>query len=255
MNMLPPTKVDKQAQAESDAIVRAQRAFYEAGGYAAQLDAVAGEVHRALQACPEYPDAANDMHVLNAGCGEGECLRLLEQRLEADGVRLGGLWGTDTSKLAVRYAAKRQPSARFAVCAPHRLPFSDGSMHVIFSLFAPSPPWEESCRVLHPGGAVVVARSGNRHLRELRPSEAFGNDEPKQFAAGLAEQYIRVCTEEHYRGALATELLTMAGVGGTASDALLDSGGDEVQLTAPVTVDLICSTHRVWLGTGGEDNL
>ena len=39
------------------------------------------------------------------------------------------------------------------------------------------------------------------------------------------------------------------------TDALLDSGGDEVQLTAPVTVDLICSTHRVWLGTGGEDNL
>ena len=254
VHMLPPVKVNAQAQAASDSVVRAQRAFYEHGGYAAQLDAVAAEVHRALQACPEYPDAADEMHVLNAGCGEGECLRLLEQRLEADGVRLGGLWGTDTSKLAVRYAAKRQRTARFAVCAPHQLPFRDGSMHVVFSLLAPSPPWEESCRVLRPGGAVVVARAGNRHLRELRPSDAFASDEPKQFAAGLAEQYVRVCTEERYRGALATELLAMAGVGG-ASDTLLDSGSGEVQLAAPVTVDLICSTHRVWLGTGGEDSL
>lgn len=254
--MLPPVKVNAKAVAESDARVRAQRAFYEAGGYAAQLDAVAAEVQRALTLCPGYPEKAGEMHVLNAGCGEGECLRLLEQRLDAAGVRLGGLWGTDTSKLAVRYAAKRQRSARFAVCAPHKLPFGDGSMHVVFSLFTPSPPWEESCRVLGPGGAVVVARAGNRHLRELQQRGSDTPSEPKQFAAGLAEEYVRVCTQETYRGQLATGLLEMSGLGGQAHGLIAGGGGDDdadIQLVAPVTVDLICSTHRVWLGTGGED--
>ena len=40
------------------------------------------------------------------------------------------------SKLAVRYAAKRQPAAHFAVGSPHALPFSDGSFDAVFSCFA-----------------------------------------------------------------------------------------------------------------------
>ena len=81
---------------------------------------------RALADCP---DTGGRRQVLNAGCGEGAYLRLLE-RDEAQ------LWGTDVSKLAVRYAAKRQPAAHFAVGSPHALPFSDGSFDVVFSCFA-----------------------------------------------------------------------------------------------------------------------
>lgn len=233
-------------------MVRAERAFIESGGFATQLASISDEVFRALM-LHHQADAADQLHVLNAGCGEGECLRLLARRLASENVKIGGLWGTDTSKLAVRYAAKRQrESAKFAVCSPHALPFKDGSMDIVFAVNSPSP-WEEFCRVLRPGGAVIVARPGGRHLQELTTR---GNSEeaPKQFAAGLGEQYVRVCTEEHYEGALATHLLEMAGCSDSAKDLLVDEHSEKAmpRLATPVTVDLIISTHRVWLGTGGE---
>ena len=115
-------------------------------------------------------------------------------------------------------------------------------MSVVFSTFAPSP-WDEFCRVLKPGGAVVVARAGSTHLHELRSADEQREAEqpPKQFAAGLAEQYVRVCTEERYSGASAASLLVMEA---------RQQPADEEELRC--TVDVIVSTHRVWLGTGGE---
>ena len=64
-------------------MVRASRAFFEAGGFGAQLAGVTAEVSRALADCPDI----GERHVLNAGCGEGAYLRLLQrekaQRREA----------------------------------------------------------------------------------------------------------------------------------------------------------------------------
>ena len=70
IHLLPPQKVNAAALATSDARMRAERAFFEAGGYTAQLSAIAAEVHRAMQSTPGFEDA-EQMHILNAGCGEG----------------------------------------------------------------------------------------------------------------------------------------------------------------------------------------
>mmetsp|Transcript_21582 Transcript_21582/g.54895 ORF Transcript_21582/g.54895 Transcript_21582/m.54895 type:complete len:320 (+) Transcript_21582:40-999(+) len=205
------TKASAEQQAESDAVVRASRAFFEAGGFGAQLAGVTAEVSRALADCPDI----GERHVLNAGCGEGAYLRLL-QREKAQ------LWGTDVSKLAVRYAAKRQPAARFAVGSPHRLPFADGSFDVVFSCFSPSP-WDEFCRVLRPGGAIIVVRAGATHLQELRARVSadgtWAAREPKEFSAGLAEKYTRFRSQEILSGELASSLLGMTPLraGGTAA--------------------------------------
>ena len=56
-------------------VVRASRAFFEAGGFGAQLAGVTAEVSRALADCPDI----GERHVLNAGCGEGAYLRLLQR--------------------------------------------------------------------------------------------------------------------------------------------------------------------------------
>ena len=53
-------------------VTRASRAFFEAGGFEAQLAGVTAEVSRALADCPDN----GERHVLNAGCGEGAYLRL-----------------------------------------------------------------------------------------------------------------------------------------------------------------------------------
>ena len=124
-------------------------------------------------------------------------------------------------------------------------------MDVVFSFCAPSP-WDEFCRVLRPGGAVVVARHGALYLSELA-HDRDADAPPKQFAAGLAKNYVRACTREQYGGTLATHFVEMAGLDATARSALLGAGGGgEDALAHPVTIDLIISTHRVWLGTGGE---
>ena len=245
IHLLPPSRVDQNAQAASDAIVRAQRAFYEHGGFQSQCDAIADEVVRALANCPH--DAPQ---ILNAGCGEGVFMRTLARRLETDGVD-AGLWATDTSKLAVRYAAKRHKQGQYACCSPHALPFKDGSMSVVFSTFAPSP-WDEFCRVLKPGGAVIVARAGSTHLHELRSADERREAEqpPKQFAAGLAEQYVRVCTDECYSGASAVSLREMVQPG--VQQQQHGVPGEDAEEELRCTVDVIVSTHRVWLGTGGE---
>ena len=56
-------------------VTRASRAFFEAGGFEAQLAGVTAEVSRALADCPDN----GERHVLNAGCGEGAYLRLLQR--------------------------------------------------------------------------------------------------------------------------------------------------------------------------------
>jgi len=156
--------------------------------------------------------------MLNIGCGEGQFLRSLVARANANGESNLGLWGVDSSKLAVRYAAKRRRKASFAVCAPHTLPFADGVFSTIFSVTRGNGvlrvpvEWDECCRVLRPGGAIIVARLGSDHLLELRSeSERLQQQAPpKQFAAGLAENYVRHRSEQMYCGALADSLRAMA---------------------------------------------
>ena len=107
--LIGPRRVSPEAAAESDALVRASRSFFEGGGFGPQVSAVAEEVVRALSHVPGG-DADGESHVLAAGCGEGAVLRTVEQLLPAGGACR--LWGTDESKLAVRYAAKRQRANR-----------------------------------------------------------------------------------------------------------------------------------------------
>ena len=267
-------KKPMKKNAELEARTRAERAFFEAGGFSAQADALADEVIRALQLCPQLPEGSPH-HVLNAGCGEGLWLRRVAQRLEARGSTTAcstvQLWGTDQNKLAVRYASKRQRAAQFGVCKQNELPFADGTFSVVFTCFAPSP-WDEFCRVLRPGGVVIVARAGSRHLHELRAkllplrsgAPLPGVEPPKQFSAGLAENYVRVCTEQTYGEDATSHLLAMTAWGepeqkvrvlaelesAAAAAEVAELPGPALGLTA--TVDLIISTHRVWLGTGGE---
>ena len=265
LHLLPPKRVKGAVQEARDEVARSTRAFFEHGGFSAQLDGVAAEVVRAIGCCPS-PQAGGTLHLLNTGCGEGALLRRISTQLLDPTTTPLSLWGVDDNKLAVRYAAKRQKAARFAVAASHALPFGDGTVDCVCSLFGgQSLSWDESCRVLRPGGAVVVARAGREHLRELRESlDLYRPNSPKEFSAGLAEKYLRVTTSERFgieafdhlmamtpfvraatreQQARAREQFFRGGEGG-------EEGGGALMST-PLTVDVIISTHRVWHGTGG----
>jgi 23S rRNA (guanine745-N1)-methyltransferase len=155
----PRSKPD--APGDSDAMVRARRRLFELGGYPAQVGGVASAAVAALR---RQTGVSLVQNVLDAGCGEGQYLRALA---DASGTCPIQLWGTDLSKLAVRYAAKRQQHGNFAVAKSTRLPFADSSLDLVLSVFAPTP-WDEFSRVVRPGGAVVAVRGGPEHLQGLK---------------------------------------------------------------------------------------
>jgi 23S rRNA (guanine745-N1)-methyltransferase len=214
------------------------------------VSGLADEVVRALSLCPG--DSDGHLAVLASGCSEGIYLRSVGEHAAMEGAV--ELWGVDERKLAVRYAASRQRGAHFAVASPHQLPFADGSMDVVFAAFSPAP-WEEFCRVLRPGGAVVVARSGPDHLKELKQALAGARGRasgPRESAAGLGENYVRVRTVEEYGPDAASALLAMSPFVREAHEERRRELEASAAAGCTTTVDLIVSTHRVWLGTGGE---
>ncbi|MBD4207788.1 methyltransferase domain-containing protein, partial [Xanthomonas citri pv. citri] len=75
--------------------------------------------------------------------------------------------GLDVSKVAIKAAAKRYPQVTLCVASSHRLPFSDTSMDAIIRIYAPCKA-EELARVVKPGGWVITATPGPRHLMELK---------------------------------------------------------------------------------------
>ena len=83
---------------DGKAMVRARRAFLQAGYYAPFQKALA-------ELCLEYAPECGETHLLDAGCGEGSYDRVVYDAFAAQG-RPCVLAGFDLSKDAIRLAAK-----------------------------------------------------------------------------------------------------------------------------------------------------
>jgi 23S rRNA (guanine745-N1)-methyltransferase len=97
------------------------------------------------------------------GCGDGYYLGPL---VRAHGI--ASSYGLDLSIAAVKLAAKTHRSSlilRSDLLQP--LPFGDGSMDLVVSIFAPRP-LAEIHRVLAPGGRVLFVHPLAGHWQELR---------------------------------------------------------------------------------------
>jgi 23S rRNA (guanine745-N1)-methyltransferase len=76
--------------------------------------------------------------------------------------------GIDISKAAAAHAARRHPDLRFVVAdVEDAIPLRDSSADVVLSVFSPRPGAELG-RVVRPGGELIVAFAGDRHLARLR---------------------------------------------------------------------------------------
>ena len=140
---------------DSKELVAARMAFLGAGYY----EPFAREV------CLRVAQYAHGGVVIDAGCGEGYYSLLAAREAEAD------VCGFDLSKFAVMAAAKaakRQSiDAAFAVAGIFDMPLRDGCADLVMNLFAPCAA-EEFCRVLKPGGHLIVAGAGENHLEGLK---------------------------------------------------------------------------------------
>lgn len=156
---------------DSKEAVRARTAFLEKDHYAPIGDAV-------IEVLREVGDITESSLIVDAGCGDGYYLNRALRTLGCCGL------GFDLSKFAVDHAAR---SARrgdlaeksfYAVSSVFELPLADACADAVINLFAPCVE-VEYCRVLKPGGLLVVVGAGEEHLYELKQAvydEVYLND-------------------------------------------------------------------------------
>lgn len=150
---------EHRAGGDSREAVRARSAFLRRGYYRPVADAIA-----ALADAYAVPaDGAARVLFCDAGCGEG----YYTEQLAA----YGAVCGFDLSRAAVEAGAKAAGRAGidafYAVAGLYRLPLVDGSVDFMLNHFAPCAE-EEFCRVLRPGGVLVVGAAGPAHLLGLK---------------------------------------------------------------------------------------
>lgn len=157
-HLLPVQEQRSKAPGDSKEMVAARRAFLEAGYYAPLGRALAAlAVQRGMPAAPAVP-----LHLLDAGCGEGWYDRETAAAFAA-AQRPLALAGFDIAKPAVRLAAKALPAARYAVASSFHQPVQSGWADLLLNIFSPFAR-EEFARVLRPGGLLIYAVPGPRHL-------------------------------------------------------------------------------------------
>ncbi|HHT7400121.1 TPA: 23S rRNA (guanine(745)-N(1))-methyltransferase [Raoultella ornithinolytica] len=149
VNLLPVQFKRSRDPGDSAEMMQARRAFLDAGHYQPLRDAIS-----------DFLSVAAPERLLDIGCGEG-------YYTHAFAAIAAHCWGLDVSKSAIRAAARRYPQVNFCVASSQRLPFDDASLDAVVRIYAPCNA-QELARVVRPGGWVITATPGPRHLLELK---------------------------------------------------------------------------------------
>ena len=168
VHLLSPNKMHAKVPGDCKEMVSARRRFLEAGYYGLFSDRLNALVL-------EY--AGKSPVLLDAGCGEGYYTGGVERFLSESGGR-PSVFGFDISKYAVKAAAKKYKRIDFAVGSMFGIPVLSGAADCVTDVFAPIVP-EELFRVLRPGGVMILAVPGERHLfglKELLYDEPYENE-------------------------------------------------------------------------------
>jgi 23S rRNA (guanine745-N1)-methyltransferase len=144
---------------DTAAMIEARAEFLAGGHYRPIADAVAAEV-----VAGDAPAGV----LAEVGSGTGYHLDAAASALRERGVGPECAVGFDLSKPAAAYAARHHDELEFVVAdVEDRIPLRDSVAGVVLSVFSPRPGAELG-RVVRPGGELVVAFAGPRHLERLR---------------------------------------------------------------------------------------
>ena len=157
VHLLPANRMHSKAPGDDKAMAAARNRFLSGGWYAPLRDALC---RLAVDHAPARPA------VLDSGCGEGYYTAGVWAALAAAG-KPPETAGVDLSKPSLRWAARREPRAEFAVASVYRLPVADASADLLVDCFSPLA-LEEFKRVLRPGGVFLYVVPAPEHLWELK---------------------------------------------------------------------------------------
>lgn len=159
VNLLRPGKMRNRSSGDDKGMVAARTEFLSAGYYEKNRD-------RLISLVKKY--AGGGGSAVDAGCGEGyytNAVNILCPNLNVIGI--------DASKHACEAAAKGAKrlgvadTGAYAVASLAEMPFADGKIDLVISLFSPCD-YGEFARVLRRGGKVIIGSSGKKHLTELK---------------------------------------------------------------------------------------
>ena len=153
--------LQKKFPGDTKEMLLARRNFFARGHYAPLSVALNTMLSTHLQ------DRSEPITLFDAGCGEGYYLQHLQTFLAERQILTTGI-GLDSSKEAVRMAARQSKEAFFVVAnLKEQLPFVDGAFTGIINIFAPRN-LAEFARILIPSGLLCVIIPAPTHLQTLR---------------------------------------------------------------------------------------
>lgn len=156
LNLLPVNAKNSKNPGDNKEMMIARRAFLNSNGYLPLAEKVS-ELISTLLADKEQAQ------LLDLGCGEGYYTNLLANSLPGHFV----VNALDISKVAVRYAAKRNKKINFCVASAYDVPLADNSLDLLVRIYAPSSD-SELQRLIKQGGYLLTVTPAPRHLFQLR---------------------------------------------------------------------------------------
>ena len=178
VNLLMRNQSSAKRHGDDRLMVRARSEFLDGGWYDCLRDTLCA---LAVKYCGAGAD------VLDAGCGEGYYTTAVRSALAAAGKPCSAA-GIDISRTALIAAARRDGALQLAVAGVNRLPVGDASCDLLMNIFAPEDG-AEFLRVLRPGGVLLKAVPGERHLFGLKAAvyeRPYLNPAPEYAPAGFA---------------------------------------------------------------------
>ncbi|HEY2763023.1 MAG TPA: methyltransferase domain-containing protein, partial [Pseudonocardiaceae bacterium] len=158
INLLLPQHRRAKDPGYSKEMIAGRRDFFAAGHYEPLAEGIAELVRSYL------PTGGGERIVIDAGCGEGYYLRRLRILLRSEHSDENALLcGLDISKHGIRIAARRDPQGVYVVASSYRIPVLPEMADFLLTHFSPVSA-EEFCRVVKPGGVVLVGGPGENHL-------------------------------------------------------------------------------------------
>lgn len=154
VHLLRPDEMHSKAPGDDKNMVASRRRFLTAGYY----DLFSARLNELARPC-----TGGGGVLLDAGCGEG----FYTGRMQSFFPGNMSFYGFDISKCAVRLAAKKYRGISFAVGSMFHIPVVSSAADCVTNVFAPIVP-AELRRVLKPGGTLILAVPGQRHLFGLK---------------------------------------------------------------------------------------